>query len=336
MAAAVQKPGIASGRRRQPWSQRDVVAVLFAVLFLGCCVWLPGFAALDNLLTLLRNVAVLGMLGVAMALVVIGRGIDLSLVSMMVVPPGVALQLIQNGAPLLPAFAWATGLLFIFALFNGWLVAYAEIPALFATLATGLLLAGLGQAVFFQLDIVPWPQSLAPLAWIGRGRLLGVPAPVWAFVAVAAAVGILLGRTRLGLLVRATGDNPAAARVAGVPTRRVLLAKYLLAATIAAFAGLVLAASLDSVNTRVFNSTLIYDVILVVVLGGIGLAGGRGGVSHVLAGTLLIGTLLNAMTILDVSYSVQNLVRGAILLSAVLVDSLLNPRNEETAQQSDI
>jgi ribose transport system permease protein len=98
----------------------------------------------------------------------------------------------------------------------------------------------------------------------------------------------------------------------------------------------VLAASLDIVSTRAFNSTLIYDVILVVVLGGIGLAGGRGGVSHVLAGTLLIGTLLNAMTILDVSYSIQNLVRGAILLVSVLVDSMLNPRNEETAQQSDI
>ena len=108
------------------------------------------------------------------------------------------------------------------------------------------------------------------------------------------------------------------------------------AALIGCFAGLVLAASVNSMPTRIFNSTLIYDVILVVVLGGIGLSGGRGGVVNVVIGTLLIGTLLNGMTILDVSYSAQNLVKGVILLIAILIDSFLNPRNEETAQQGDI
>jgi ribose transport system permease protein len=88
--------------------------------------------------------------------------------------------------------------------------------------------------------------------------------------------------------------------------------------------------------TRIFNSTLIYDVILVVVLGGIGLSGGRGGVINVILGTLLIGTMLNAMTILNMSYAAQNLVKGVVLLAAVIADSFLNPRNEETAQQGDI
>jgi ribose transport system permease protein len=77
-------------------------------------------------------------------------------------------------------------------------------------------------------------------------------------------------------------------------------------------------------------------VILVVVLGGIGLSGGRGGVLNVIIGTLLIGTMLNGMTIMDISYSGQNLIKGMVLLVAVVVDSFLNPRNEETAQQGDI
>ena len=81
---------------------------------------------------------------------------------------------------------------------------------------------------------------------------------------------------------------------------------------------------------------MIYDVVLVVVLGGIGLSGGRGGVLNVIIGTLLIGTMLNGMTILDMSYSVQNIVKGVVLLVAILVDSAFNPRNEETAQQGDI
>ena len=81
---------------------------------------------------------------------------------------------------------------------------------------------------------------------------------------------------------------------------------------------------------------MIYDVILVVVLGGIGLTGGRGGVSNVIIGTLLIGTLLNGMTIMDLSYAAQNMIKGLILLFAVLANSLANPRDEQTTQQGDI
>ena len=115
-----------------------------------------------------------------------------------------------------------------------------------------------------------------------------------------------------------------------------IVLQYVLAALIGMVAGLVMAASVNSMPTRIYNSTMIYDVILVVVLGGIALQGGRGGVLNVLIGTLPIGTLLNGMTILDMSYSAQNVVKGIVLLIAILIDSFLNPRNEETAQQGDI
>ena len=105
---------------------------------------------------------------------------------------------------------------------------------------------------------------------------------------------------------------------------------------VSTFAGLVLAASSNNMDTRIFNLTWIYDVILVVVLGGIGLSGGRGGVLNVVVGTLLIGTIVNGMTILNASFEVQNLIKGMVLLAALLLDSIVNPRNEETAQQGDI
>src|SRR6185312_7411211 len=146
----------------------------------------------------------------------------------------------------------------------------------------------------------------------------------------------LLRQTRWGAYIYAIGDNPFAARVTGIPSRPIVVLQYILAALIGYFAGLVMAASVNSMPTRIFNSTLIYDVILVVVLGGIGLSGGRGGVLNVIIGTLLIGTMLNGMTILDVSYSGQNLIKGLVLLVAILTDSFINPRNEETAQQGDI
>ena len=322
--------------KHQRISQQMIVFTIFVLMFVGFAVFLRGFFTASNLLGLLQNVAILGILGLAMALIVIGRGIDISMVAVLAVPAGLILQMVQDGHSVPVAFLAALALALLFGLVNGWLIAYAEVPSLFTTLASGLFLAGLGQVAFFRLDIVQWSPALDTLSWVGRGTLLGVPMPVIMFGVVAVLVSLFLRRTRLGTYIYAIGDNPFGARTTGIPTRPVIVLQYVLAALIGAFAGMVMAASVNSMPTRVYNSTLIYDVILVVVLGGIGLSGGRGGVMNVVIGTLLIGTLLNGMTILDVSYSAQNLVKGVILLIAILIDSFLNPRNEETAQQGDI
>ena len=322
--------------RRPRLTQQSIVFAIFLALFLIFSLFLPGFLTADNMLTLLQNVAVLGILGLGMAVVVIGRGIDISLVAALAVPPGLVLQMVQDGHSVSAAFLAALALSLAFGLVNGWLVAYAEVPSLFTTLASGLFLAGLGQVAFFQLDVVQWSPALDPIAWLGQGAVAGVPTPVIMFALASLVVALFLRFTRLGGFIYAIGDNPYGARVTGIPTRPIIVLQYVLAALIGAFAGLVLAASVNSMPTRIFTSTLIYDVILVVVLGGIGLSGGRGGVLNVIIGTLLIGTMLNGMTILDVSYSGQNLIKGLVLLIAILTDSFINPRNEETAQQGDI
>jgi ribose transport system permease protein len=317
-------------------SQQTIVFALFVLLFVGFAVLLPGFAKVENLLTLLQNVAILGILGLGMAVVVIGRGIDISMIATLAVPSGLLLQMMQNGASLGSAALIATGLSLAFGLVNGWLIAYAEVPSLFTTLASGLFLAGLGQAFLFQLEVVQWPASLDSIVWFGRGTLGGLPMPVVMFALAAASLALFLRQLRAGAFIYAIGDNPYAARATGLPTRPIVVLEYVMAALIGLFAGVVMAASVNSMPTRIFNSTMIYDVVLVVVLGGIGLSGGRGGVVNVIIGTLLIGTMLNGMTILDMSYSVQNIVKGVVLLIAILIDSVLNPRNEETAQQGDI
>lgn len=317
-------------------SQQTIVFTLFLLMFAGFALFVPGFSKADNVLGMLQNVSILGILGLAMAVVVIGRGIDISLIAIMAIPAGLALQMGQSGHPVWECFSAGLLLALACGLVNGWLTAYAEVPSLFTTLASGLFLAGLGQVAFFSIDVVLWSPRLDSMAWVGRGTFLGVPAPVVMFGLVALCVSWFLRRTRPGRYIYAIGDNPLAARATGIPTRPVIMLQYLLAALIAVIAGWVMAASISSMPTRVFNSTLIYDVILVVVLGGIGLSGGRGGVLNVVVGTLLIGTLLNGMTILDVPYTSQNFIRGILLLLAILLDSFLNPRNEETAQQGDI
>lgn len=317
-------------------NQQEIVAVVFAMLFVVFSLFLHGFLTLENMLTLLQNVAVLGILGLAMAIVVIGRGIDISLIAAFAVPSGLVLQMVQNGHSLLTALLTTLGFAICFGLANGWLIAYAEVPSLFTTLATGLFVAGLGQAALFQLDVVQWSDGMAGFERLGQGNVLGVPMPIVMFALACIVVILFLRRTRWGAYIYAIGDNPFAARLTGIPTRPTVVLQYVLASLIGCFAGLVMAASVNSMPTRIFNSTLIYDVILVVVLGGIGLSGGRGGVVNVIIGTLLIGTMLNGMTIMDIPYAGQNLIKGVVLLLAVIADSFLNPRNEETAQQGDI
>ena len=123
------------------------------------------------MLTLLQNVAVLGILGLAMAIVVIGRGIDISLIAALAVPPGLVLQMVQNGHSLPASLLTAVLLTIAFGLVNGWLIAYAEVPSLFATLATGLLLAGLGQTALFQLDVVQWSPGMDGFERLGQGTI---------------------------------------------------------------------------------------------------------------------------------------------------------------------
>src|SRR5258708_3679065 len=133
--------------------QQGIVFAVFAALFVVFALILPGFLTTANMLTLLQNVAVLGILGLAMAIVVLGRGIDISLIAALAVPPGLVLQMVQDGHSLPISLAAALALPAAFGLVNGWLIAYAEVPSLFTTLASGLFLAGLGQAALSKLDV---------------------------------------------------------------------------------------------------------------------------------------------------------------------------------------
>ena len=149
---------------RRSSSQQAIVFGIFVLMFLVFSAFLPGFLTTGNMLGLLQNVAILGILGLGMAIIVIGRGIDISMVAVLAVPAGLVLQMVQDGHSLPIAFGAALALALVFGLVNGWLVAYAEVPSLFTTLASGLFLAGLGQIAFFRLDIVQWSPELDKLS----------------------------------------------------------------------------------------------------------------------------------------------------------------------------
>jgi ribose transport system permease protein len=316
-------------------NQERIVFVVAVLIFGAAVVALPGFFTAANLIAVVRSVAVLGILALGMSVVIIGRGIDLSMVAIMAMSVAWYLQLLNDGMPDHFAFLLVLGGVLAIGLINGFLVAYADVPAIFVTLASGSFVFGYVRSQLIPSDAVPVPSG----HWVellGGLRFLGVPIEVYLFLALSAAMFLFLRFTKWGRYVYYAGDNPIAARNIGIPVRPMLVLRYALSAVIAFVAGLLTAASLHSINTRVVNSTLLYDIVLVAVIGGIGLSGGKGGVRNVLIGAALIGIMLNAMTIIDISVLYQNLIKSTILLFAIIVDGLLNPRDEQTAQQGDI
>ena len=318
-------------------NQEKIVFLLTVLLFAVFSLLLPNFLESGNILSLVRSVAVLGILGLGMLVVVLGRGIDLSLVAIMAISVAWSMQLIHAGTPLYVALT--AGLLFALgiALVTGVLVAYAEIPPLFATLAMATFVYGFGRAhLIVGTDVVYMPKTMGWIVSLGQGKVFGIPTPIIVAATVALAVFLFLRFTKVGNFIYAIGDNLAASRIGGIAVRPMLVLQYVLAGGIAFVAGVITATSVEAMNTRIVNSNMIYDVILVVVLGGVGLSGGRGNVRNVIVGTLLIGVLMNGMTIMDIQYTVQNVIKSLILLLAIVVDSVINPRDEQTGQQGDI
>ena len=318
------------------FNQERIVFTIALAMFAIFSVTLKGFLTVGNIVTLVQNVSILGILGIGMALTIIGRGIDLSMVANMAISVAWVLYLANQGAALPVAIICGLGLSLAIGILNGVLIAYVEIPAIFATLAMGTAVYGFGHSMLVNSDVIFMPKSEHWFKAIGGSSVFGVPSPVLWLVVLGAAAFLFLRYTRPGHFIYGMGDNPLAARIAGVPVRPIMVLQYVISSLIAFAAGIITATLVDSMNTRVASSTMVYDVILVVAIGGVGLSGGKGSVRNVIVGTLLIGTLLNGMTIMDVPYTFQNIVKSVILLVAIVTDSILNPRDEQTSQQGDI
>jgi len=208
---------------------------------------------------------------------------------------------------------------------NGFVIAKLKINALITTLATMEIVRGLafiashGQAVgvsdmdFFDL---------------GNTIFFGVPTPVWVAALCFVVFGVLLNKTIYGRNTLAIGGNPEAARLAGVNVNMTRIVIFLIQGVIAALAGVILAARITSGQPNAAQGFEL-NVISACVLGGVSLLGGRATISGVLVGVLIMGTVQNAMNLLNIDAFYQYLVRGAILLAAVLVDQLKNRGGRE-------
>lgn len=316
-------------------SQEQIVLLVTLVLILVFSSILPGFASVSNALNLLNSIAVLGILSLGAAIVIIGRGLDISQIASMAIGAATSALLMQSGIGIALAVCAGFGAALVMGLFNGYLVAFVEIPPLFATLATNLLYFGLARTFFLGSTYVVYVPDQADAFLALGSSLFGVPVPVLIFFGLAVLVHLFLSRTSIGRFIYAHGDNPGAARLTGIPVRPLTLLEYSASALIGCLAGLVLMGTLSNIDTQIVMGSEIFNVILVAVLGGVSLVGGRGGVLSVVAGALLIGVMLNGMTRLNLSSDIQDIVRGLVLLAAIILDNRLHSRDEETARQGE-
>nr|CBX80599.1 L-arabinose transport system permease protein araH [Erwinia amylovora ATCC BAA-2158] len=290
--------------------------VVFAVLFITCTLFIPNFGSLINMKGLGLAMSMSGMVACGMLFCLASGDFDLSVASV-IACAGVVCAVVIN----LTESLWigvAAGLLLgvTSGFINGFVIARLKINALITTLATMQIVRGLayifadGKAVgiederFFALGYASW---------------LGVPAPVWLTILTLLIFGFLLNKTTFGRNTLAIGGNEEAARLAGVPVARTRIILFILSGLVSAAAGIILASRMTSGQPM---TSLGYELIVIsaCVLGGVSLKGGIGKISYVVAGVLILGTVENAMNLLNIPPFSQYVVRGLILLAAVIFD----------------
>ncbi|MBX9953856.1 ribose ABC transporter permease [Peribacillus simplex] len=288
------------------------------LLFIVITVLNPSFMEPNNILNLLRQTSINALIAFGMTFIILTGGIDLSVGSILALSSALMAGMMVSGLD--PILAILVGILLgaIMGVINGILVSKGRMAPFIVTLATmtifrgltlvytdGKPITGIGDSVMFQM--------------LGRGYFLGVPVPAVVMIIAFMILWFLLHKTSFGRKTYAIGGNERASRISGIKVDRVKVAIYGLAGTMAAIAGAILTSRLNSAQPTAGQSYEM-DAIAAVVLGGTSLSGGKGRLFGTLVGVLIIGTLNNGMNLLGVSSFYQQVVKGAVILIAVLLD----------------
>lgn len=292
------------------------VVLALVLLVLAATYASDRFLTVPNLLNVLRQVAIVGILAVGQTFAILTAGIDLSVGAVLGLSVVLFARLLEHHGLII---AIPLGLLSGAAagLVNGIGIAYGGIPPFIMTL--GMLSFARGLA-FIYTGGTPIPILNEDFYDIGNGYVLGMPIPALMLIAALAACGVVLRATPFGRCVYAIGSNEAAARLSGVAVRRYKVFVYAICGLLAALAGLVYASQL-SVGTPIAGQGYELDAIAAVVVGGTSLFGGAGSVFGTFVGTLIIGVLANMLNLTGVDPFVQQLFKGALIVIAVFVMS---------------
>jgi len=314
---------IGSARIFEPLREYGIYVVL-AILIAGFSIVAPGFASLTNFILILLQVSVMGILSIGMLFVILSRGIDLSVGSILATA-GIFSGLIaqQNLSVLNAALAFGLPILIglFYGLFNGALIAWFRLPPLIVTLGT--MYAFRGFIVWYHVNPIYQLQSWYRV--LGQDKIGPVPIPVIILLAMAGLAAIVLNRTRFGRYVYAIGGNEDAARASGINVKLVKLGVYTISGFYCGIAGLVFTSRLGAAQSI---SGMGFELVAIasVVVGGASLFGGRGSVGNTLVGALIMQVVQSGLVMLDVPSPIQQTTLGFIIIIAVAVDMYVQNR----------
>jgi len=279
----------------------------------------PHFLNPTNLLNVLRQVALYGILGVGMTFVILTRGIDLSVGSVVALSGVLGAVLMEAGwpIPLTVVSALAAGT--VVGVVNGLGVALWRVPAFIMTLGAMVMVRGVGLMVADGGPVNPG-KAAESFFWLGGGYLLGVPTPIYVFAAVCVVAHVVLAHTSFGRAIFATGSNDEAARLSGISVPGTTFAVYVICSFLAALSGLIFLSRL-SVGDPNSGLGLELEAITIAVIGGTSLFGGEGGVVGTIGGAMILAVIANVLNLAGVSPFSQQVVKGAIIILAVLLET---------------
>lgn len=300
------------GEHMRDFGRKYGIVIVLAVLWIGLALVDETFRTSQNVVNILRQVSMNGIIAVGMTFAIMTGGIDLSVGSLVAVA-GVVGGSVLAAHPDQVALAIIAAIFAcsLFGLFNGFFIAYAKVPPFITTLASMTIARGFA---YVYSNGRPYVLKSPDFRELGRGVV-----PIVVFLAVVAAAHFLLSKTTFGRYVYATGGNIKAALASGVNVRTVLLRVYVLCGLLAGLSGVVLSARTNSGQPAVGVGYEL-DAIAAVIIGGTSMSGGSGTILGTLIGTLVIGTLNNGLNLLDVSSYYQMIVKGFIILGAVYFD----------------
>jgi ribose/xylose/arabinose/galactoside ABC-type transport system permease subunit len=309
--------------------RRHPMELILLAMFIGLALTAPGFFTTGNLMNVLRNVTMQGIIAFGMTMVIISGEIDLSVGSGVAFSGCVTAWVTEALTPVVgPAAAIAAGaalamaILFCLGLLTGKLRQMFAMPSFITTLGLLAILSGAANLITGGFPITSFPGWFN---FIGSGFLFGIPFPVYVFATVFAVVFFLTNYTTFGREIYAVGGNLEAARLSGIDVWRTKMLALGITGILTAIAGVIIAAQILSGSATAGRGWEL-DVIAAVIIGGTSLFGGKGRIRGTLVGVLFLGIIVNGMTLLNISEYWQLVVRGALIIGAVLLNHIIDRR----------
>lgn len=276
----------------------------------------PSFLTVANITNVFTQVSVNAIIAVGMTFVILTGGIDLSVGSTLAISGAISASVIKSTGNIFLAIIAASIVGILVGFVNGFLIAKGKLQAFIATLATMTIFRGLTLVFTNGTPISKLPESFLN---IGNAKLGFIPIPVLITVVVAAISIYVLSQTRFGRYLYALGGNEESAKLSGINTDRIKMLTYVVSGFVSAIAGVIITSRIGSASPNA-GTGFELDAIAAVVIGGTSLSGGEGKISGTIIGALIIGILNNGLNLMNVSPFYQSIVKGLVILIAVLLD----------------